>query len=476
MISLTKYQMLDAELSQIEGEDRQFQCRQVSDADVKAMAETLKKEKQKVPIYLLRRRNGKLQILCGFTRYLAAKLLGWATIVAIIIPEEDFENENEIYKFGVIENGKRKPLSNADKGNICKSMSARGMNNVEIGECLGISEKQVRRYLKIANAPAEVQKGMSDNSVPLRAIDNIDPATGQLGTRAEQIVDNPNSRVKSVKNGFDATLKFRLGRDGADLIKKFKANIDEAFKEAQKPQPVSRASHGGLDPAAVKAAKATLKADKIEADGIEAEIKLGQAAVKNAEKGKLDSSAMKQQLQEKIDKLKALKLKIKEAEKFLKPASAKPKKPTIQQAPGRSSQPQVSSQSNVSSPSNMSSRPQGEILPLGNNSAVGFDLIELKLSFDPSKPPAEKLTEISLTLNESKPIYATAQVMGNPVPLDKSNKEIKWHGDGVEVTPNWGPEVTIKLPAPLAQPGKLTVSCRMPNGKDIEASAVVKQS
>jgi len=65
--------------------------------------------------------------------------------------------------------------------------------------------------------------------------------------------------------------------------------------------------------------------------------------------------------------------------------------------------------------------------------------------------------------------------MGNLIPLDKNNKDIKWQGEGVEVTPDWGPEVTIKLPAPLAQPGKLTVSCRMPNGKVIEASAVVRQ-
>ncbi len=301
MISLTKYQMQDVELSQIDGEDRQFQCRQVSDADVKAMAETLKKEKQKVPIYLLRRKNGKQQILCGFTRYLAAKLLGWATIVAIMIPEEDFENENEIYKFGVIENGKRKPLSNVDKGNICKSMSAKAMNNVEIGECLGISEKQVRRYLKIANAPAEVQKGMSDNSVPLRAIDNIDPATGQLGTRAEQIVDNPNCYVKPVKSGFKAVLNYREGKDKDDVVKSFKAKIDAELAKLQKARAEADKE------AAQKAAEADKKANEARATKLAEDIKVLESAAKTMEKDKQDSSAIRQQIENKKAELKALK-------------------------------------------------------------------------------------------------------------------------------------------------------------------------
>ncbi len=259
--------------------------------------------------------------------------------------------------------------------------------------------------------------------------------------------------------------------------------VDDAFQQRDDEQAMKAkaAAKPKPDPEALKTARAALKADKASMASLEKEIEGLETAAKGLEKIKRDSSGIRQDIAQKQAELKALKLKIKSAEKGLKTASAKHKKPAIQQAPSQSSQLKVSPQPQVPSQSNVSSRPraaspQGEILPSANNATAGFDLIELKLSFDQAKPPAEKLTEISLMLNESKPIYATAQVMGHPVPLDKSNKEIKWHGEGVEVTPDWGPQVTVKLPAPLAQPGKLTVSCLMPNGQVIEASAVVVQA
>ncbi len=229
MLEITKYQSSQVELAKIDGEDKSFQCRQVTDGDVKDMAATLKEHGQKFPIVLLRRRNGRLVIICGFTRFLGAKQLGWATIAAIIIPEEDFENEAEIRKFGIIENSKRKQLTDVDKANICKELSAIGVSNVEIGNLIGKSEKQVRRYLKVANASGEEKQKLLDGKTSIRGV------TGeQLGSRAEQNVDNSNCYVKSTKNGFTAVLKYQYGRDKADIIKDFKAKIDAQYQKLQK--------------------------------------------------------------------------------------------------------------------------------------------------------------------------------------------------------------------------------------------------
>jgi hypothetical protein len=256
------------------------------------------------------------------------------------------------------------------------------MTYVEIGEIIGKSEAQVRRYIKLANAPADLQAKVKAGETTLT------DATDNQKRRGDAFSEiNKNNYVKSTKKGFKAFLNFSQKTDTEESIDKHIEDIKAAWKQMQK--------------AAAKKARKSQKNDKADTN--------------------------------------------------------------------QSSQPDGAAQPQVSS------RTQGETLPLDQNAAAGFDLIELKLSFDPSNPPAEKLAEISLALNESKQIYATAQVMGNLIPLDKNNKEIKWQGEGVEVTPDWGPEVTIKLPAPLAQPGKLTVSCRMPNGKVIEASAVVRQ-
>jgi ParB/RepB/Spo0J family partition protein len=234
MLEITKYQSSQVELGRIDGDDKRFQCRQVTDGDVKEMAATLKEHGQKFPIVLLRRRDGdrpldgRLVIICGFTRHLGAKLLGWATIAAIIIPEEDFENEAEIRKFGIIENSKRKQLTDVDKANICKELSTIGVSNVEIGALIGKSEKQVRRYLKVANAPAEQQQKLNNGETSINAISGE-----SLGVHAEPNVDNHNCYVKSTKNGFTAVLKYQYGRDKADIIKDFKAKIDAQYQELQ---------------------------------------------------------------------------------------------------------------------------------------------------------------------------------------------------------------------------------------------------
>lgn len=170
MIDMKNYPKEWVLLSQIDGNDKRFQFRQ--NLEVKSLEESLREHGQKFPVLLRRLSSGRLQIVSGFRRYTTAKALNWERVLGIILPESEL-NDEEALKTNFIENIARKSLTNMDIVYSCKKLSSDGRSNREIAKLLGKSESIVRRYLKVANAPAEVQEAVKHGKITVKNLDKI---------------------------------------------------------------------------------------------------------------------------------------------------------------------------------------------------------------------------------------------------------------------------------------------------------------
>ncbi len=178
MLDLSKYTPVWVPIGEINIENTAFMFRKELKTD--DLAASLKAEGQKFPVVLWSRRppglsgggeaspqrGGQLQLISGFRRVAAAKSLGWDKVLSYIIGETDMP-EDEALKLNFLENIERKSLNNLDIMFACQKLSRQGKSNVEIGKLIGKSEKQDRAYLRVAEAPAEVQAKVQSGDMPI---------------------------------------------------------------------------------------------------------------------------------------------------------------------------------------------------------------------------------------------------------------------------------------------------------------------
>ena len=172
MLDLTKYQPQWVKIADINIENKVFMFRK--DRNAADLAASLKAEGQKFPVVIWRRppspkaTDGQmLHIISGFRRVTAAKQLGWEKVMGVVIPETDLPKD-EALRLNFVENMARKSLNNLDIMFACQKLSQQGKTNVEIGKLIGKSEAQVRRYIKVADAPEDIQQKVGRGRQPLR--------------------------------------------------------------------------------------------------------------------------------------------------------------------------------------------------------------------------------------------------------------------------------------------------------------------
>jgi len=151
----------------------------------------------------------------------------------------------------VTNNIKEMKLVDLDLIYVCRDFYDKDkLTYVEIGKVIGKSEAQVRRYIKLANAPAVLQQKVQAGETTLTdATDNQkrrDDASGAI---------NKNNYVKSIKNGFQAFIKYSPNTDSPEVVAKHIEDIKSALKQAQK------VAANKAKAAAKKAVKAQLKAE-----------------------------------------------------------------------------------------------------------------------------------------------------------------------------------------------------------------------
>jgi ParB family chromosome partitioning protein len=149
-------------LGEIDAEDTRFQFRlSPTTGDLRASIRT---GGQQVPL-LLWGSNPPYKIVDGFRRVAAIAEIGWDSVKAII--REDL-TEQAAFALSFIENVKRKNYSPVDKANaIWQAIHGRGMKKEEVARELGLSVKQVGRYLKLLELDSALQQAVKRGRISM---------------------------------------------------------------------------------------------------------------------------------------------------------------------------------------------------------------------------------------------------------------------------------------------------------------------
>jgi ParB/RepB/Spo0J family partition protein len=229
MLDLTKYQPQWVKISYINVANRMFQFRKdVTQESVSELAKSMADEGQKMPIILWRRNDGELVDVAGLRRLTAAISLKWESIFAIKIPETE-ANLEDMLRLNFIENIERKTLNNLDIMYLCKKLKDQGKTNEEIGGYIKKSENQVRRYIKVAEAPAGQQQKLAAGDTSIRGISGE-----QIASRGDASENNKKYLVKSTKNGIEAKIKIEAFPENEAALGAFIAEIKKAWRQALK--------------------------------------------------------------------------------------------------------------------------------------------------------------------------------------------------------------------------------------------------
>ncbi len=169
-------------LADIDTDDETFGTR--VDLNLDALADSLKNDGQMVAVHLRQRADGKYQIVAGFRRCNAAKLLEWQTIRAVVATDDDTTCWRRAWQ----ENMARRSMTATDRWFTVGKLLQAGHSQREVANLLGVNESTVSRDAAWLRLPQSVrglvgQHGFTVNHAvslmvalkrqPLRNIDKL---------------------------------------------------------------------------------------------------------------------------------------------------------------------------------------------------------------------------------------------------------------------------------------------------------------
>ena len=174
-----------------------FQPREVFDEKaLKELAVSIKEHGVIQPI-IVRRVNGKYEIIAGERRYKASALAGMTKIPAIIRDLDDKESS----KVALLENLQRKNLNPIEEARTYqKILEIDQMTQEELAKTMGKSQSAVANKLRLLSLPDDIQKSLLKEQISerhARALINI-PDSKKQKEMLKKIIDNKMS-VRSVE-------------------------------------------------------------------------------------------------------------------------------------------------------------------------------------------------------------------------------------------------------------------------------------
>lgn len=129
------------------------QPRQTKDANLEALAQSLKEEGLLQPI-VVTREAGKFVIIAGERRYRAATMIGWSEIECRILHRDPREK----YKLAVIENLQRENLDAFEEAQAYKKLKTEfNYTDSQLASIIGKSRNYINEILSIADIPLQWQ-------------------------------------------------------------------------------------------------------------------------------------------------------------------------------------------------------------------------------------------------------------------------------------------------------------------------------
>jgi ParB family chromosome partitioning protein len=171
------------------------------------------------------------EVVVGERRYRAAQQAGLVTVPAVI---RNYTDE-QVIELNLVENVQREELTAVEKGNCCKQLlnkfSEKYKSRQEIGTRIGISPETISTWLRLTEAPEELQKLVAPTEkagVP-RELGKIDYTTAAAITRQ---IKEPEKQVEIAK---EIAQKPVYGREAREVVKKIakepKKPIEEIIRE-----------------------------------------------------------------------------------------------------------------------------------------------------------------------------------------------------------------------------------------------------
>ena len=187
------------------------------------LAESIKKIGILEPLILRPAGNG-YEVVVGERRYRAAQQAQLQSVPAII---RNYSDE-QVIELNLIENVQREELSAVEKGNCCRQLiekyPEKYASRQEIGDRIGVSQETISTWLKLTEAPEELQRMIAPAEkagVP-RELGKIDYSTAAAIARQ---IRQPERQIEVAK---EIAQKPVYGKEAREVVKK-------AAKEPGKP-------------------------------------------------------------------------------------------------------------------------------------------------------------------------------------------------------------------------------------------------
>ena len=209
-----------------------FQPRRTFSADkLKELADSIRSSGLVQPV-LLRRANGRYQLIAGERRWRAARQAGLTVIPAVVREIGD----RDALELALTENLLREDLNPLEAAQGYAALQQRhGLSHEEIAEHLGLDRSTVTNTLRLLRLPQEVQQMIAEGALSAghaRALLGLDSAAAQLQL-ASQIVKQGLS-VRQVENLVALRGSKPAQKPDAKEVSKLDANVRAAVLEMER--------------------------------------------------------------------------------------------------------------------------------------------------------------------------------------------------------------------------------------------------
>ncbi|MGQ9565074.1 MAG: ParB/RepB/Spo0J family partition protein [Candidatus Bathyarchaeales archaeon] len=200
------------------------------------LAESIKQIGVLEPL-ILRPAGDGFEVVVGERRYRAAQQAGLETVPAII---HEYTDE-QVIELNLIENIQREELTAVEKGNCIKQLLTKYQQKYPsrqvISTRIGISPETISTWLKLTEAPEELQKLVApqEKAGTLREMGKIDYSTAATIVRQ---IETPERQVEVAKEIAAKPLPSKKAREIVKKIaKEPEKTVEEAIKEVVEAPP-----------------------------------------------------------------------------------------------------------------------------------------------------------------------------------------------------------------------------------------------
>jgi ParB family chromosome partitioning protein len=209
-----------------------FQPRRTFSADkLKELADSIRSSGVVQPV-LLRRADGRYQLIAGERRWRAARQAGLATIPAVVREIGD----RDALEWALTENLLREDLNPVEAAQGFAALQQKhGLSHEEIAERLGLDRSTVTNTLRLLRLPPEVQQMIAEGAISAghaRALLALDSAAAQL--QLANLIVKQGLSVRQVENMVALRGSKPAKKPAAGEAPKLDANVRAAVLEMER--------------------------------------------------------------------------------------------------------------------------------------------------------------------------------------------------------------------------------------------------